>query len=142
MTLFAVACSWFAVKMGQAKRQKESIRTIQQVGGSVWYDYHATAPRTISTAGKPREPEWLLKLLGEDFFHKPVNITLFGTPKDKGWGMAVNDLPSLKTLLLSGGNISDETLDHLSDLPNLEELHANSSSVSDEGLKNLKKFMN
>jgi hypothetical protein len=140
VTLFAVACSWFAVKMGRAKRQKEAIEVIQKVGGSVHYDYEETAPRTVSNSGKPREPEWLLKLLGEDFFHKPVNITFFETPKDEGWIKAVNSLPSLKTLLLSGGNISDETLEHLSELPNLEELHANSSSVSDKGLKNLEKF--
>jgi hypothetical protein len=140
VTVFAFACSWFAVKMGQAKRQREAVNAIQKVGGTVHYDYAETAPRTVSSSGKPWEPEWLLKLLGEDFFHKPVNITFFDTPKDEGWIKAVNSLPSLKTLLLSGGNISDETLDNLLELPNLEELHANSSSVSDEGLKNLEKF--
>lgn len=140
VTLFAFACSWLAVKKRQAKRQKEAVEIIQMVGGNVWYDYQETAPRTVSTAGKPREPDWLLKILTEDFFHKPVNITFFGTPKDEGWSKAVNDLPSLKTLLLSGRNISDKTLENLAMLPNLEELHANSSSVSDEGLKNLEKF--
>jgi Leucine-rich repeat (LRR) protein len=128
--------------MGQAKRQREAINAIQKLGGSVHYDYEETAPRTVSSSGKAWEPEWLLKLLGEDFFHKPVNLTLFGSPKDEGWVKAVNNLPSLKTLLMSGGNVSDETLENLAELPNLEELHASSSSVSDTGLRNLKKFPN
>jgi hypothetical protein len=30
ITLFGVACSWFAVKMGQAKRQREAIETLKR----------------------------------------------------------------------------------------------------------------
>jgi hypothetical protein len=140
VTLFAVACSWFAVKMGQAKRQREAIQVIQKAGGNVAYDYEETAPRTRSSSGKPWEPEWLSKLLSEDFFHDPVYFSLSGSPKDEGWLKAVNSLPSLKTLLLWSENISNQTLDHLAELPNHEELHLTGSSVTDQGLKNMSKF--
>ena len=37
--LVAIASSWFAVKMGQAKRQKEAVEALLKLGGSVKYDY-------------------------------------------------------------------------------------------------------
>jgi hypothetical protein len=59
VTLFAIACSWFAVKMQQARRQREAVGRVQVQGagfrgrslvcslpGSVWerlIDYSAIA---------------------------------------------------------------------------------------------------
>ena len=39
VTLSAVACSWFVVKMQQVRRQREAVKAIMEAGGWVWYDY-------------------------------------------------------------------------------------------------------
>jgi hypothetical protein len=143
VTLFAVACSWLAVKMRQAKVQKSAVNTIELVGGMVWYDYQETAPRTFYALATTREPKWLRRLLSDDFFNKPVKVDMrFNSSKDDDWVKAINILPSLKTLLVYGQNVTDETLDNLSDLSNLEELRLSGGLISDHGLKNLGKFPN
>ena len=142
MVLFAMACSWFTVKMNRARRQEEAVKAIQRAHGTVFYDFHQIAPRTVSSAGKPRGPQWLRALLDEHYFDTAVQVNLFGTPNDDGWVGAVNDLPSLNTLLLSGENVTDEILDRLQRSPKLEELHLSGGRVTDQGLVNLAKFPN
>ncbi|MGD0382246.1 MAG: hypothetical protein ABSA77_01915 [Thermoguttaceae bacterium] len=39
VTLFAVVCSWFAVKMQQARRQREAVEELLKFDGYVGYDY-------------------------------------------------------------------------------------------------------
>lgn len=39
VTLFAIVCSWFAVKLQQAKRQREAVEALLQLGGYVGYDH-------------------------------------------------------------------------------------------------------
>jgi hypothetical protein len=116
------------------------VAEIQAAGGTVMYDYHETAPRTMSTAGTPRGPEWLRRRLGSEYFDRPVSVTLFGAPPHEQWVQAVNRLPSIRYLLLSGKNANDGTLKLLKHSSNLIELHLTSTTVNDEGLKELVKF--
>jgi hypothetical protein len=76
VTLVAFGCSWFAVKMGQAKRQRQAVKAFKKAGGLVGYDYAAYrcgSSGIVYSGGIPHDPEWLIKLLGNDFFH---NVTL------------------------------------------------------------------
>lgn len=52
VTLFAVACSWFAVKMRQAKKQKEAVEAILKWGNNarIYYDWQLGAS---GNAAKP-----------------------------------------------------------------------------------------
>ena len=69
-------------------------------------------------------------------------IGVFNTPENGSWIDEFNQLPSIKTLLLSGPHVTDDTLARLKGSSALVELHLSSASISDEGLKNLAKFPN
>ena len=131
VTLVAI---WLGITVNQIQTQRAAVRQIQAAGGNVMFDYHNVAPRTISTSGRPRGPEWLRKLFGPELFDRPVWVTLFDPP-DEHWVDGVVQLPSIKYLLLSGEHVTDENVARLSGMTNLWELHLIQSSISDEALR-------
>jgi hypothetical protein len=52
VTLFAIACSWYAVEMQRAAKRRAAIAEIIRLGGDVRY-YDASDPNTL---GEP--PRW------------------------------------------------------------------------------------
>jgi hypothetical protein len=136
----AVALS-LGVWTHSARIQKRAIDAIQRAHGTVFYDFHRTAPRTVSSVQTPGL-QWLRAWLGQDYFNTAVHVQLYRTPPDQGWVSAVNDLRSLETLLLSGENVTDEILDRLERQPHLQELHLTQGWVTDQGLANMVKFPN
>ena len=70
----AIPCSWMAVEMKNARRQKEAVRGIMKLGGIVSYDYQLQrSGNPLARAGQPG-PAWLRDLLGEDFFVTVVEV--------------------------------------------------------------------
>ena len=67
VTLFAIACSWLAVKIRQAQRQQEAVAEIQKLGGSIVYDWPA-GWKPARNVLPPPGPAWLRSLLGVDLF--------------------------------------------------------------------------
>jgi hypothetical protein len=61
VTLFAFACSWFAVKMQQAKKQYEAVETLLKRGGIVGYDYEMNSDGYRIRGATPSIPAWLRK---------------------------------------------------------------------------------
>ncbi len=53
VTLFAIPCSWLAVKRHQAQREREAAAAFEKLGGSVAWS-------------NPSGPVWLRKLIGDD----------------------------------------------------------------------------
>ena len=132
VTLFAVACSWFAVKMKQARRQREAVEAILKSGGTVAYDYECDKSGHINpTSGNPPGPEWLRKLVGDDFFTTaiilhPSNITDTELEHLEG-------LPYLQVLGLRYNKITDAGLGHVKKLTRLHTLDLQSTQVTDAG---------
>ena len=64
----AIPCSWLAVKMKAARRQKEIVAGIITVKGTVFYDWQVDADHYYNPLQKaqPPEPAWLRRLLGND----------------------------------------------------------------------------
>ena len=52
----AVVCSWFAVKMQQARRQREAVKIAYDLSGTVVYDYQVGSS---GSSVKPPAPAWL-----------------------------------------------------------------------------------
>ncbi len=73
VTLFAIACSWFAVKMQQARKQREAVEAIEKLGGWVIYDNQFDDSDDIWKDRKPAVSAWLRKILGDDFFRTVVS---------------------------------------------------------------------
>lgn len=161
VTFFAVACSWFAVKLQQARRQREAVETIVKFGGAVRYEYQLAG--TIIPPEEPPGPVWIRKLLGDDFFANVAEVCLWGTGTQitdadleqlKGltmlqelqlWGTQITDaglkhlkgLTTLQTLQLQDTQITDAGLEHLKGLRQLQELHIERTQVTDAGVQDL-----
>jgi Leucine-rich repeat (LRR) protein len=160
VTLFALACSWFAVKMQQAKRQREAVEALIKMGGFVGYGYEMNSDGFMRIRGvKPPGPEWLQRLLGDDFFNNVVYVNL--TDSDVTTDMRnvlvaqgsisppslevtkagleqLETLKQLRTLRLSKTQITDAGLEHLVELKQLRTLFLDETNITDTGLKNLK----
>ncbi|MGA2797346.1 MAG: hypothetical protein ABSE63_07210 [Thermoguttaceae bacterium] len=158
VTLFAVACSWLAVKMQQAKRQRKAVDAIRKHSGEIFYDndkydnYGRFYPQAISHSG-------LYKILGNDFFANVYLVKIRDYPKadlksiaefshlKMLWieGSRINDdgledlrfFTQLKSLCLADAEISSSGLKHLKELPQLEELYLQNNAITDDGLKYL-----
>jgi len=138
LTITAIAVV-LGVAVTRARTQRDAIDKIQRLRGSMTYEYQEVAPRTWSSAGKPRGPKWLRRVFGPHYFDRPNRVDVDDPPNEQ-WAEAVNRLPSVKYLLVNGQNISDEALGRLTRLVNLWELQLTKTSIGDDGLKRLGQF--
>ena len=161
MVLFAIACSWFTVKLQQVDRRREAVRAIVEAGGWVGYDYKCKATN-------PPGPAWMRKVLGDDFFGKVVSVELQndedlehlrgltsleelylreryfddGTLATDAGLQYLKRLTNLQRLDLGGTRTSDAGVKHLKGLTKLRELVLDETQVTDAGLKHLKELTN
>jgi hypothetical protein len=129
-TLCAVACSWLAVKMQQARKQREAVEAIQKLGGEVKYDYQET---TILNP-QPPGPAWLRKLFGDDFFATVTSVRL---SSDANLG-DLKGLTDVRALFLSNIWVTDAGLENLTGMTQLITLFLDDTQVTDAGLEHLK----
>jgi hypothetical protein len=164
LLVFLVAVSvplgWFAWAMEKAKRQREAVEAIRELGGYLTYDYqthdyqrHGKAE--LSTAN------WLRTLLGDDFFFEVAAVDcdyralsdrdvvhlrqftrvkwlmLDGTQVGDNFLAQVQNLPELRGISITGTQISDNGLAHLQRIGQLEVLILDDTHITDEGLKYL-----
>ena len=143
-----VAFGWLGMRLRKAGLQRESVTTIEQLGGQVRYEYQE------DKWDKPSGPEWLRDLLGRHFFDRVVAVYFStpGIPNDR-----VNDISFLSGMdhlrllyldrtavrdislladkkelqVLSISNTQIEDLSPLASLPNLETISFNRTNVSD-----------
>jgi hypothetical protein len=134
VTLCAFACSWLAVKMQQARKQREAVETIQKLGGVVQY-LHETG--TTTTRGRPPGPAWLRKILGDDFFAYVVQVYLADTQITDDCLEHLRGMSQLTVLFLDNTNITDAGLKHLDHLTQLRYMSLKNTHVTDNGLKRL-----
>jgi len=139
----AVPCSWLAVRMQQAKRQREVVEAIWAAKGHVRYDrsYHR-ADRAAEFPG----PTWLLAIFGHDFF-ADVEHT-FTEFRDGAAGITdeglehLSELTNLESLSLVDTQVTEESLAHLENLTRLEFLELSGPNVTDAGMDHLKGLAN
>jgi hypothetical protein len=138
VTLFAVACSWFAVKMQQARRQREIVESLIKSGGFVGYDYEMDSRVWIKLLNqKIPGPEWIRKMLGDDFFRTVTYVNLSNMQRsfDEGNGFVI-EVPAIRSNLL----VTADRLKQLEELKQLEVIRLDNTNISDDGLKYLKNF--
>jgi hypothetical protein len=134
VTLFAIACSWFAVKMKQARTQREAVEKIRKWGKEINITYSWQAdPQT-----KPHIPEWLRQLAGDDFFYYVYGLEVRGTDLTSTDLLPLEELNQLQELSLFMSKIPDYKLAHLKELPQLRKLDLNGTNTTDAGLVYLK----
>src|SRR5258708_906456 len=71
LLVIAAIAACCGVTVNRARRQRDAVNAIQRLGGTVTYSYMEMSPRTWSTAGKPRGPQWARRILGPHYFDWP-----------------------------------------------------------------------
>jgi hypothetical protein len=165
VVVVASPCSWLAVKMEEARRQNAAVGAIRRADGIVSYDWQGIYSLLLFPKQKPRSPEWLRRLLGDDFWEDVVCVELgeFGTdallrqvedfPRleelyvkcyradhkitDKGLEH-VQGLVQLRTLILADAEVTDAGLAHFAGLKKLERLSLEFGKITGTGLEYLK----
>ncbi len=130
VTLFAFACSWFAVKMQQAKRQKDAVDKIRALGGYV--DYCDLAHKHYMWAGR--------RLLGIDFVSGVRQIEFESYQVTDDDLECLKDLTGIVQISLCTASITDVGLRHITVLKQLRSLDLSYTHISDDGLKYLKEL--
>ena len=115
--LVSIGLSWFALKLQQARKQREAVRVIEKLGGEVEYDYELHEQLSMQPP-EPTQPAWLRGLLGIDFFADVACVSWSG--------------------LGIGPGATGAGLEHLKGLPALISLDLKHTQVTDEGVKKLK----
>lgn len=138
VVLLAIPCSWFSEKMQQARRQRETVRTLREGRADVFYDYECSSIPKV----QPPVPAWLLKVLGVDFFCDAVAVYGYGGNFGDQQAASLAGLISLRLLLLGRTQITDAGLEHLKGLTGLIVLDLEDTEVTDAGVKHLKDLTN
>jgi len=134
----AVSCSWLAVEMKAARKQREIVATIEKCGGDIGYDYQFDA--SLSFLPKAHTPglRALRNVLGDDFFAHVANVYIGIHATDAELTHLVEDCPRLWALSLAPNDqITDAGIAHLKGLPQLQLLFIDSRQITDAGLAHL-----
>jgi hypothetical protein len=128
----SIACSWFAVRMNVAKRQRAAVEAIEKGGGYVIYDYEYDGEGYARKGAKPPGPAWLRDRLGVDFFADVVAVMCL---VERGRGAVAKhlaDFPKLRSLDLgSMESVTDSDLAEIGKLRHLERVLLSSRNISD-----------
>ena len=158
--VLSLPLSWFAVRMERARRQRETVKAIERIGGRVEYDYMVDKNGLHIMNAQPPGPVWLRALLGNDFFSDVVTVNLSFICSDSDLACCsspttfkrlllvhapitdaglerIAEFTSLQGLSLHGTKITDGGLEYLRRLPELEGLNLQGTSVTDTGLEHL-----
>ena len=157
----AIVCSWFTVKMQQARRQKEAVE------GAAWVRYHYELDaygNILPMTAEPCGPPWLRNMVGVDFLcdvrllnysqatdaelerlkglTSPQWLWLNNTQITDAGLVHLEGMASLEWLKLHGTQVSDAGLVHLKGLTSMERLSLTGTQVTDAGLVHLKELTN
>ena len=96
-------------------------RRLREAGGSVSYDWEWTNGNYVP-GGKVWAPNWLVDLLGVDYFGHVTRVGLLGINATNPVIAQVECLTQLEEVSLSISGISDTEMAHLKGLTNLSSL--------------------
>jgi hypothetical protein len=137
IVLVSVPLGWLAFEITQGKARREAVVAIRQFGGQVQYDTGDGDMLDPFGSVIPKKPEWLRKLLGDDFFATATLVDLSGN-KDTDAGLVhLRGMTGLRVLTLNDSDVTDAGLAHLRGLTKLEGLDLRNAKATDAGLVHL-----
>ncbi|MEZ6072837.1 MAG: hypothetical protein R3C10_21880 [Pirellulales bacterium] len=135
MILFAVWCGNASYK---AQRQKRALEALGKLDLRIHFDYQKRGSGGYSTKSQLPGPEWLSRLIGEDYFRDVVEVsTAFGGPMSSEGMVHLAALPNIESLYLNESNISDSSLQYVQGLSGITMLTLRDNEISDAGLSHL-----
>jgi hypothetical protein len=132
--LCAVASAWVAHKMKQKRREREAIGAVVKLSGSVLYDYQNVY------GAKPHGPDWLRRVVGDDFFSEVDHVVLTGSNAGDAELERLEVLAGIHTLWLGGTKVSDAGVEHIKEFRELRQLGLLATNISNAGLGRLKEL--
>lgn len=129
----AIPCSWMAVEIKAAREQEEAVDSLEKFD-RVAYDWQWDPTRVSQ---QPPEPEWLRKILGDDFFGTVVGMSIYDNKITDERLAYVARLSQLQLLRLNNTRITDAGLVHIEGLTKLKRLEINDTQITDAGLAHL-----
>ena len=136
----AVPCTWLAVEIRQAIRQKDGVEAIKMAGNWVTYDFEIDASGKERANPQPPEPAWLRRFLDVELFCDVVEASATTNAAIE----KVDNFPGLRTLFVfSPGcgddpkEVTDVGLACLSGCSHLEKLYLRHTSITDSGLRHV-----
>jgi len=159
IVIVLVIGGWLGWIVRGARIQREAVAAIQQVGGSVSYEWQWRNGQYVDGTD-PCAPRWVVNRLGFDYLGSVTEVCNGNAEGDvvlakvgmlhrletlnMEWSHAtdaglacITGLDSLKQCFLSNTNVTDAGLVNLQGLVNLEELDLTNTEVTDDGLVHL-----
>jgi hypothetical protein len=139
----AMPCSWLAVEIKKANRQREAAEGIEKLGGSTTPDtYFVRDEKERFNPGYSDDPEplWLQEALGGDFFANVVTVSFHSSLTDTGLAH-MRALTHPWILDLVGTHVTDADLEKLTGLPQLRFLRLHGTKVTDAGVAKLQQAL-
>ena len=135
MTLFAVWCGNASYK---AQRQKRALAALEKLDLRIHFDYQKQDAGGYSYKRQLPSPEWLSRLIGEDYFRDVVEVsTAFGGPISSEGMVHLAELPNIESLSLIDSKISDASFQYVQGLSEITTLILRDNEISDAGLSHL-----
>ena len=130
VVLSGLPMALFALKMRQARRQRQAVEVIEETGGRVAYDNEL-----YGQEGGLRVPAWLVTLVGEDFFGSVEVVHLEGSQVADAGLEKLTRLTRLQRLVLSHMLVTDVGREHLKGLRRLKRLEFDDTHITEVGIE-------
>lgn len=126
LALVTLICIWLAIHVQRAKRQKAAVKFHEVRSSRVYYDYmQEGSPQTQAFRSARNRlstspvPDWLLRPLGEDFFHSVMEIEVYDCDQLRD----LEAFPGLQVVWTIGNGINDQDVEHVARLRTLRQFH-------------------
>jgi hypothetical protein len=141
MILVLLTGGWLGWLARSARIQSEAVRTIEKVGGKVYYDWEwkETDTSIWISQGGPWAPRWLVRIVGVDYFGHVIRVELNVDDEWKEGLAAASRLYGVERLTLGGQFLGAKKLAYLKAFRSLKGLtFLGEFQLTDAGLANLK----
>ena len=141
VTAVALVCILAGARLVSASKQRTLASEVRSLGGNVMHDIQWTDPAFLETRDGWLVPNWLVDVLGIDFFAAIEQVSFSrGNPSDSE--LAEINLPGIPTLRISSDRVSDESLDWICRQESLKCLWIERTNISAGGLQRLRHLPN
>lgn len=165
--LASLLSGWFALQLADARRQARAVERLQELGGTVYYDFHHYVDDdlggVLSGSRKPQTWRWARRWVGDDYFNRVYYVRFVEeTPIPQQPGFMhflgpvatptplsreadrhvalLHNLPDLHTLDLASTTVSEESIPELAKLTSLQLLWLPTDFPA-EGLERLQELL-
>jgi len=134
---------WLGITVRRANRQARFVQAVRDVNGSIGYRHQAdmdwaTDSVFWDSSIEPSAPQWLRSRIGDEYFQRVDQVWMLDIEINDEWLSKLAAAPNIRTLKLSGTNVTGTGLRYIRRLRNLELLDLRECpGFSPDGLSNL-----